>query len=195
MQGLWKWDFLKQQVLVMNDLRGKVTLTVDGGFQRGFDVVVAANAGGRRIWIWYICTCGTWMCYGKTMSFKYMSCWYIHKNQNLKKKFPMKPEEAVNYLFSVAHDVRQILAKIGVTSLDEIVGRTEYLKIKSKINFNKTKNIDLIRIIADPSPSNTKPRKRILESNNRDEDPIDFELINYFRKSIDELSPNESTFN
>ena len=180
-----------QQVLVMNDLRGKVTLTVDGGFQRGFDVVVAAMLGaeeygfGTSVLVALGCVMAR-QCHLNTCPVGIAS-----QKPELRKKFPGIPEEAVNYLFSVAHDVRQILAKIGVTSLDEIVGRTEYLKIKSKINFNKTKNIDLSRIIADPDPSNTKPRKRILESNNRDEDPIDFELINYFRKSIDELSPNE----
>ena len=183
------------QVLVMNDLRGKVTLTVDGGFQRGFDVVVAAILGaeefgfGTSVLVALGCVMAR-QCHLNTCPVGIAS-----QKPELRKKFPGIPEQAVNYLFSIAHDIRKILSQIGVGSLDDIIGRTEFIKQKTDADFNKTKNIDLSRIIADPDPSNSKPRKRILERNNRNEDPIDFELINYFRKSIDELIPNQLNLN
>ena len=183
------------QVLVMNDLRGRVTLTVDGGFQRGFDVVVAAILGaeefgfGTSVLVALGCVMAR-QCHLNTCPVGIAS-----QKPELREKFPGIPEQAVNYLYSVANDVRAILAKIGVKSLDDIIGRTELIKQKTKANYNKTKNIDLSRIIADPDPSNLKPRKRVIERNNRVEDPIDFELINFFRKSIDELVSNKIELN
>ncbi len=183
------------QVLVMNDLRGRVTLTVDGGFQRGFDVVVAAILGaeefgfGTSVLVALGCVMAR-QCHLNTCPVGIAS-----QKPELREKFPGIPEQAVNYLYSVANDVRAILAKIGVKSIDDIIGRTELIKQKTKANYNKTKNIDLSRIIADPDPSNLKPRKRVIERNNRVEDPIDFELINFFRKSIDELVSNKIELN
>jgi glutamate synthase domain-containing protein 3 len=179
----------------MNDLRGRVTLTVDGGFQRGFDVVVAAILGaeefgfGTSVLVALGCVMAR-QCHLNTCPVGIAS-----QKPELREKFPGIPEQAVNYLYSVANDVRAILAKIGVKSLDDIIGRTELIKQKTKANYNKTKNIDLSRIIADPDPSNLKPRKRVIERNNRVEDPIDFELINFFRKSIDELVSNKIELN
>jgi glutamate synthase domain-containing protein 3 len=176
-------------------LRGRVTLTVDGGFQRGFDVVVAAILGaeefgfGTSVLVALGCVMAR-QCHLNTCPVGIAS-----QKPELREKFPGIPEQAVNYLYSVANDVRAILAKIGVKSLDDIIGRTELIKQKTKANYNKTKNIDLSRIIADPDPSNLKPRKRVIERNNRVEDPIDFELINFFRKSIDELVSNKIELN
>ena len=180
-----------QQVLVMNDLRGKVTLTVDGGFQRGFDVVVGAILGAEEFGFGTSVLVALGCIMARQCHLNTCPVGIASQKPELRKKFPGLAEEAVNFLFSVAHDVRNILASIGVKSLDEIIGRTEFLKQKTKLNFNKTKNIDLSRILANPDPTNKKPRKRTVERNNRDEDPIDFELINYFRKSIDELVPNK----
>ena len=109
------------QVLVMNDLRGKVTLTVDGGFQRGFDVVVAAILGaeefgfGTSVLVALGCVMAR-QCHLNTCPVGIAS-----QKPELRKKFPGIPEQAVNYLFSIAHDIRKILSEIGVRSLDDII--------------------------------------------------------------------------
>ena len=105
----------------------------------------------------------------------------------LRKKFPGVPQEAINYLYSIATDVREILANIGVESMDDLIGRTELLKTRTDIDFQKTSNLDLSKLIGDPDPTNKKPRRRVIDRNARDEDPIDYELINIFTNSIQEL--------
>ncbi|MBT89122.1 MAG: glutamate synthase large subunit [Spirochaetales bacterium] len=176
-----------QQVLVMNDLRGRVGISVDGGFQRGFDIVVAAILGadeygfGTSVLVALGCVMAR-QCHLNTCPVGIAS-----QKPELRKKFPGVPDEAVNYLYAIANDVREILSKIGVRSIDEIIGRTELIKIKSNIDFQKTNNIDLSKLIADPDPSNTKPRRRTLSRNSRDEEPIDYKILDLCESSIDKL--------
>ena len=162
-------------------------MSVDGGFQRGFDVVVAAMLGadeygfGTSVLVALGCVMAR-QCHLNTCPVGIAS-----QKPELRAKFPGVPEDAVNYLLAIANDVREILSKIGVKSIDDIIGRTDLLKVKSNLDFQKTKNINLDRLLADPDPSNTKPRKKILDRNDRDENPIDYEIMNICRLSIDEL--------
>ena len=179
-----------QQVLVMNDLRGRVCLSVDGGFQKGSDVVKAAILGaeefgfGTSVLVALGCVMAR-QCHVNTCPVGIAS-----QKPELRKKFPGVPQDAINYLYSIASEVREILASIGVKTLDEIIGRTEYLRQDTDVDFQKTKNIDLSRLIADPDPTNVKPRKKIIDRNNRNEEPIDYELINIFTSSIHEFKKN-----
>jgi glutamate synthase domain-containing protein 2/glutamate synthase domain-containing protein 1/glutamate synthase domain-containing protein 3 len=179
-----------QQVLVMNDLRGRVCLSVDGGFQKGSDVVKAAILGadefgfGTSVLVALGCVMAR-QCHANTCPVGIAS-----QKPELRKKFPGVPQDAINYLYSIASEVREILASIGVESLDQIIGRTEYLKADTNADFQKTNNIDLSRLIADPDPLNEKTRKRVMENNTRNEDPIDYELINIFSSSIHEFKKN-----
>ena len=179
-----------QQVLVINDLRGRVCLSVDGGFQKASDVVKAAILGaeeygfGTSVLVALGCVMAR-QCHVNTCPVGIAS-----QKPELRKKFPGVPQEAINYLYSIASEVREILAEIGVESLDDIIGRTEFLEPDIDVDFQKTNNLDLSRLIADPDPSNQKPRKRIMERNVRNEDPIDYELINIFTSSIHEFKKN-----
>ena len=176
-----------QQVLVMNDLRGRVCLSVDGGFQKGSDVVKAAILGaeeygfGTSVLVALGCVMAR-QCHINTCPVGIAS-----QKPELRKKFPGVPQEAINYLYSIATDVREILANIGVESMDDLIGRTELLKTRTDIDFQKTSNLDLSKLIGDPDPTNKKPRRRVIDRNARDEDPIDYELINIFTNSIQEL--------
>ena len=179
-----------QQVLVINDLRGRVSLTVDGGFQRGFDVVVAAILGadafgfGTSVLVALGCVMAR-QCHLNTCPVGIAS-----QKPELREKFPGVTEEAVNYFYAIASDIREILSKIGAKSLDDIIGRTELLKVKSNIDFNKTSNIDLSKLISDPDPSNRKPRKQILKKNDRNEQPIDYKILEKIKSSINEKKKN-----
>ena len=174
-----------QQVLVMNDLRGRVSLTVDGGVQRGFDVVVAAILGadaygfGTSVLVSLGCVMAR-QCHLNTCPVGIAS-----QKPELREKFPGIPDEVVNYFYAIGNDIREILSKIGVKSINDIIGRTELLKIKSNIPFNKTSNIDLSKLIGDPDPSNKKPRRQVFKRNDRSENPIDFEILKDVASSIE----------
>jgi len=115
------------QILSLNNLRGKVTLRTDGGLRTGRDIVIAAMLGAEEYGI-------------GTASLIAMGCIMVrqcHSNtcpvgvcvqdEALRAHFTGTPEKVVNLMSFIAEDVREVLASLGLTSLDEAIGRTDLL--------------------------------------------------------------------
>lgn len=115
------------QVLAMNNLRHSVTLRTDGGLRRGRDIVMAAMLGAEEYGI-------------GTASLVAMGCIMVrqcHSNtcpvgvctqdESLRQKFTGTPDKVVNLMSFIAQEVREILAELGFSSLDEVIGRTDLL--------------------------------------------------------------------
>ncbi|HRJ00072.1 MAG TPA: glutamate synthase large subunit [Hyphomonas sp.] len=120
------------QVLSLNNLRDKITLRTDGGLRTGRDIVIAAMLGAEEYGI-------------GTASLVAMGCIMVrqcHSNtcpvgvctqdEALRAHFTGSPEKVVNLMSFIAEDVREILASLGLTSLDEAIGRTDLLKQVSR---------------------------------------------------------------
>jgi len=120
------------QVLTLNGLRHRVKLRTDGGLKTGRDIVIAAILGAEEFGI-------------GTLSLVAMGCIMVrqcHSNtcpvgvctqdEALRKKFGGSPEKVINLMTFIAEEVRDLLAKLGVRSLDEIIGRTELLRQVSR---------------------------------------------------------------
>lgn len=116
------------QTLVMNDLRSRVVLQADGQIRSGRDVVVAAMLGADE----YGFSTAPLITLGCTMMRKchLNTCPVGIATQDpvLRAKFAGKPDYVVNYLFLLAEEIREILAKLGKRSLQEVIGCTELLK-------------------------------------------------------------------
>jgi len=124
------------QVLTLNNLRHKVTLRTDGGIKTGRDVVIAAMMGAEEYGV-------------ATTALVAMGCIMVrqcHSNtcpvgvctqdEKLREKFSGTPEKVVNLFTFIAEEVREILAKLGFKSLNEIIGRTDLLRQVSKASPN-----------------------------------------------------------
>ncbi|WP_300375573.1 glutamate synthase large subunit [Henriciella sp.] len=120
------------QVLSLNNLRNKVTLRTDGGLRTGRDIVMAAMLGAEEYGI-------------GTASLVAMGCIMVrqcHSNtcpvgvcvqdEALRQKFTGTPDKVVNLMSFIAEDVRRILASLGLSSLDEAIGRTDLLSQVSR---------------------------------------------------------------
>ena len=136
-----------QQVLVMNDLRSRVRLQVDGKLQTGRDVAIAALLGAEEFGF-------------STTPLVALGCIMMRKchlntcpvgvatqDPELRKKFAGKPEHAVNFFFFVAEDLRRIMAELGFRTMDEMVGRVDCLVQRTDIDHWKAKGIDLSAIL------------------------------------------------
>ncbi|MEC7408595.1 MAG: glutamate synthase-related protein, partial [Planctomycetota bacterium] len=135
------------QVLVLNDLRSRVVLQTDGGLKTGRDVVIAALLGAEEFGF-------------STAPLITMGCIMMRKchlntcpvgiatqDPDLRTKFSGKPEHVVNYLFMVAEEARQLMAKLGFRSIDEMVGRCEVLKTDKAISHWKSDGLDLTSVL------------------------------------------------
>ena len=135
------------QTLVMNNLRSRVTLQTDGGLKTGRDVVIAALLGAEEFGFATapLITLGCIMmrkCHLNTCPVGIAT-----QDPELRAKFAGKPEHVVNYLFMVAEDARGIMAELGFSSIDEMVGRTDCLKVDHAINHWKSDGLDLTPIL------------------------------------------------
>ncbi|PHR94743.1 MAG: glutamate synthase large subunit [Blastopirellula sp.] len=135
------------QTLVMNDLRSRVVLQTDGGLKTGRDVVIAALLGAEEMGFSTapLITLGCIMmrkCHLNTCPVGIAT-----QDKELRKQFSGKPEHVVNYLLMVAEDAREIMAELGMRTIDEMVGRVDLLEANDAINHWKADGLDLSAIL------------------------------------------------
>jgi glutamate synthase (NADPH/NADH) large chain len=136
------------QTLVLNDLRSRVVLQTDGGLKTGRDVVIAALLGAEEFGFATapLITLGCIMmrkCHLNTCPVGVAT-----QDPELRKKFTGKPEYVINYLFMVAEEARGIMAKLGIRTLNELVGRSDLLNTDDAIKHWKADGIDLTPILS-----------------------------------------------
>ena len=136
-----------QQTLVLNKLRSRVRLQVDGQLRTGRDVVMAALLGAEEFGFGtaVLVAIGCAMlrrCHENTCPVGVAT-----QNPALRAKFSGKPEYVINYLRFVAQETREILASLGLRSLDEAVGRADLLSVNRAIDFYKAQHLDFSSIL------------------------------------------------
>ena len=135
------------QVLVMNDLRSRVRLETDGQLKTGRDLVVAAMLGAEEFGFATapLITLGCIMmrkCHLNTCPVGVAT-----QDPELRKKFNGKPEYVINYFFMVAEEAREIMASLGVRTINELVGRVDLLETDDAVRHWKAAGIDLTPIL------------------------------------------------
>ncbi|RYD34915.1 MAG: glutamate synthase subunit alpha, partial [Verrucomicrobiaceae bacterium] len=141
-----------QQTLLINNLRERVTLRTDGGIRNGRDVVIAAILGAEQF------------NFGTTAMIA-MGCVYVRKchlntcpvgvattDPKFRAKFKGTPEMVINYFNGVAQEAREWMAKVGVRTLDELIGRPEYLTQREIPGHPKANTLDLSAVLKDVVP-------------------------------------------
>ena len=141
------------QTLIMNELRDKVILETDGKLMSGKDVLVAALLGAEEFGFATapLVTMGCVMM--RVCNLDTCPVGIATQNPELRKRFRGKPEYVINFMEFIAKELREYMAKLGVRTVDELVGRTDLLKEKSVIVEEKGKNIDLTRVLNNPYTS------------------------------------------
>ena len=138
------------QVLVMNDLRGRIVVQTDGMIRTAKDVVIATMLGAEEFGI-------------ATASLVVIGCIMMRKchlntcpvgvatqDPELRKRFTGQPEHVVNFFFMLAEEIRELMAKLGFRTIDEMVGRVDRLDTRAAIAHWKAKGLDLSTILHKP---------------------------------------------
>ncbi len=148
--GPWELGVAEtHQVLLLNGLRNRVTLRTDGGMRSGEDIIHATLLGAEEY------------NFG-TAALIAMGCVYVRQchlntcpvgvatlDERLRAKFKGKAENVVNFFNAVAGEVREIMARLGFRTLDEMVGRTECLRQKQIPHHPKANTVNLSRLLTD----------------------------------------------
>ncbi len=140
------------QTLVMNDLRSRAVVQTDGGLKTGRDVVIAALLGAEEMGF-------------STAPLIALGCIMMRKchlntcpvgiatqNPDLREKFAGQPEHVVNYLFMVAEEARELMARLGFRTINDMIGRTDVLQTREAIEHWKASGLDLTPILKRAQP-------------------------------------------
>ncbi|HHH38377.1 MAG TPA: glutamate synthase large subunit [Sedimenticola sp.] len=138
------------QTLVLNRLRGRISVQVDGGIRTGRDVVVGALLGADEFGF----ATAPLIVEGCVMMRKchLNTCpvGVATQDPELRKRFVGKPEHVVNYFFFVAEEVRRLMARLGFRTVDEMIGQTDRLDMRRAIDHWKAQGLDFSRILRKP---------------------------------------------
>jgi glutamate synthase domain-containing protein 2/glutamate synthase domain-containing protein 1/glutamate synthase domain-containing protein 3 len=178
-----------QQVLVMNKLRGRVRLQVDGQIKTGRDVVVGALLGAEEFGFGStaLVTLGCIMM--RKCHLNSCPVGVATQDSELRKRFNGKPESVVNFMFFIAQEVREYMAELGFRTFDEMVGQVEKLTVKEAITHYKAKGLDFSKILFQP-PVTTEEKLYCVTGQVHDlSSSLDNELISKCSDSLDNKKP------
>ena len=132
-----------QQVLVRNDLRGRVILQTDGQLKTGRDVIVGALLGAEDFAFSTAPLVATGCIMMRVCHLGTCPVGIATQDEELRKKFTGTPDHVINYFFFVAEEIREYMAKMGFRTFEEMVGRADKLKTREAIEHWKAKGLDL----------------------------------------------------
>ncbi|WP_127471462.1 glutamate synthase large subunit [Thiomicrorhabdus aquaedulcis] len=155
------------QVLRANDLRGQVILQADGGLKTGLDVIKAAILGAESFGFGTVPMIALGCKYLRICHLNTCAVGVATQDERLRKEhFIGLPEMVMNYFTFVAEETREWLAKLGVRSLHDLVGRVDLLKMIDNPLTEKQKNIDLSAFMTDGGVPADKPQTVQVKRNN-----------------------------
>ncbi|MBR7084514.1 MAG: glutamate synthase subunit alpha, partial [Oscillospiraceae bacterium] len=161
------------QTLLLNHLRSRVVVETDGKLMTGRDVLVAALLGAEEYGFATapLVTMGCMMM--RVCNLDTCPVGIATQNPELRKRFTGKPEYVVNFLKFVAQELREYMAKLGVKTVDELIGRTDLLCVKDEPEHSRAQLMDLTALMHKKENSHFKP-----------EDAYDFHLENTLDEKI-----------
>ncbi len=138
------------QTLIRNNLRNKVRIETDGKLMSGRDVVIAAMLGAEEYGFATapLITMGCVMM--RVCNLDTCPVGVATQNPELRKNFRGKPEYVINFMHFIAQEMREYMAKLGVRTVDELVGRSDFLEVKEHIDGLKASKVDMHRILDNP---------------------------------------------
>ena len=166
-----------QQTLMLNGLRDRVSVQVDGQMKTGRDVVIAALLGAEEYGFATAPLVVSGCILMRVCHLDTCPVGVATQNPMLRERFTGRPEFVVNFFEFLAEEIREILASLGFRSMQEVVGHTELLDVDSAISHWKADDLDLSPILRGSGLSETAPRSRQVEQEHDLEKHFDHKLI------------------
>ncbi|MDP9292619.1 MAG: glutamate synthase-related protein, partial [Verrucomicrobiota bacterium] len=179
-----------QQVLMLNGLRNRVTLRTDGGMRTGSDIVCAALLGAEEYNFGTVALIAAGCVYVRQCHLNTCPVGVATQDERLRAKFKGKPEQVINFFNGVAQEVREIMARLGVRTVNEMIGRTEFLRQRQVPNHPKANTLDLGRLLAKTGLGDETPRYCTRNRNDGAQDrPLDDAILQDAKDAITEQQP------
>lgn len=173
-----------QQTLVMNDLRGKVRLQVDGGLRCSRDVMFMALLGAEEYGFGTAVMVAEGCMVCRNCNKNTCPVGIATQNPELRKRFKGKPEQIVTYFRFLARSVRERLADMGYKSMQEVIGRADLLKKRSYSEGSKANEISLDRVLYIPESCKDNARVFTTPQEHKLEGVKDMELMQVLKPAV-----------
>ncbi len=180
-----------QQVLVLNDLRGRIRVQVDGQFKTGRDVVIGGMLGADEIGFSTIALITMGCIMMRKCHLNTCSVGVATQDPELRKKFSGVPDHVVNLFTFIAMEVREIMAELGFRKFKDLIGRVDCLEAEDTSEHWKSSGVDIGNILHKPEVPNTVAIHNICKQDLSVDldDALDHQLINEATKSFDSKAP------
>jgi len=166
-----------QQTLMLNGMRDRVVVQVDGQLKTGRDVIVGALLGAEEFGFATAPLVVSGCIMMRVCHLDTCPVGVATQNPVLRSRFTGKPEFVVNFMEFIAEEVREYLAELGFRSLDEAIGHAELLDVDGALDHWKASGLDLAPILEGPRFADDVPRRHGREQNHELEEHFDVQLI------------------
>lgn len=174
-----------QQTLVLNQLRGRVVVQVDGQIKTGRDVLIGALLGADEFGF-------------ATAPLVVEGCIMMRKchlntcpvgvatqDPELRKKFTGQPEHVVNFFFFIAEELRELMASIGIAKVDDLIGRSDLLDMKAGIDHWKIHGLDFSKVFHQVDMPASVARRHVEEQDHNLVSALDNQLIQLAKNALE----------
>ena len=178
-----------QQVLVQNDLRGRITVQTDGQLKTGRDVAIACMLGAEEFGFATAALVVNGCIMLRKCHLNTCSVGVATQDEDLRKRFIGKPEYVVNFMFFIAEHLREIMAQLGFRSINEMVGRVDCLDVDKAIDHWKAQGLDLSKLLAPIDAPDHVARYCTEQQDHRLEEALDTRLIEMCAEALEYKNP------
>ena len=165
------------QTLLLNDLRSRIVVEADGKLLTGRDVAIACLLGAEEFGF----ATGPLVAMGCVMmrvcNLDTCPVGIATQNPELRAKFAGKPEYVINFMRFIAEELREIMAQLGFRTIDEMVGRSDMLRVNKAIKFWKSAGVDLSPLLYRPQLDSTVITHHVIEQDHKLEDTLDYKVL------------------
>ena len=180
-----------QQVLVANDLRGRIVVQTDGQLKTGRDVAIAALLGAEEFGMATAALIVNGCIMLRKCHLNTCSVGIATQDPELRKRFAGQPGHLVNYFYFVAEELREIMAELGFRTVAEMVGRVDKLETRKAVDHWKASGIDLSKLLTIPPRAERVQTYCCIEQDHGLHKALDHQLIAQAQSSIDNGTPVE----
>ena len=176
-----------QQTLMLNGLRDRIVVQVDGQMKTGRDVLIAALLGAEEFGFATAPLVVSGCVMMRVCHLDTCPVGVASQNPELRKKFTGKPEFVETFFEYIAEEVRQLLAQLGFKKLEDAIGQVELLDTKSAIDHWKANGLDLSPLLI--APKDNSPRRNLTKQDHGLVNALDNELIKLSAEALNKATP------
>ncbi|MAN79350.1 MAG: glutamate synthase large subunit [Rhodospirillaceae bacterium] len=188
--GPWELGLAEtHQTLVMNALRGRIAVQVDGGVRTGRDVVIGALLGADEFGFATSALIAEGCIMMRKCHLNTCPVGVATQDPELRKRFTGEPEHVVNFFTFMAEEVREIMAELGFRTINEMIGRREALDVRPAVDHWKAHGVDVARLLAPVKPAEGVAVYNCETQDHGLDKALDHQLIEQAKDAIENGTP------